>query len=335
MPPSNAEALQTALLAWFARHARDLPWRRTRDPYRVLVSEVMLQQTQVDRVLPKYLAFLEAFPSVEALAAAPTAEVIRMWAGLGYNRRAVNLQRAARAVVEERGGQFPREVEELLRLPGIGPYTAGAVACFAFERDVAFVDTNIRRVLRRVGFGPDRAEPEPSEREILALGAGLIPAGRGWDWNQAIMELGALVCTASAPACRRCPLRAGCRAYAAWAADDEATVLAMGEWGSGGVGEWGSGGQGGEGPRAGRRVAERRAASKPEGPFVGSNRWYRGRVVDALRALPHGESLPLAELGPRVRPDYTPADEPWLRNLLAALARDGLAELEGDTARLP
>lgn len=137
--------LQTALLTWFAENARDLPWRRTRDPYRVLVSEVMLQQTQVDRVIPKYEAFLAAFPTVEALAAAPTAEVIRLWAGLGYNRRAVNLQRAARAVVEERGGLFPHEVEELLRLPGIGPYTAGAVACFAFEQDVAFVDTNIRR----------------------------------------------------------------------------------------------------------------------------------------------------------------------------------------------
>jgi A/G-specific adenine glycosylase len=319
----NIPAIQAALLTWFAEHARDLPWRRTRDPYQVLVSEVMLQQTQVDRVIPKYLAFLEAFPTLEALAAAPTSEVIRMWAGLGYNRRAVNLQRTARAVQEEHGGQFPSDVEALLKLPGIGPYTAGAVACFAFERDVAFMDTNIRRVLRRALAGPDEQEPPPAERELLALGAALVPEGRGWAWNQAIMELGALVCTAAAPACRRCPLRPHCRAYAAWAAEDEAAVLAMGEPTA---------------PRAirqMRRVAEGKASYKPEKPFVGSNRWYRGRVVEALRALPHGEALPLAELGPRVREQYGPADEPWLRELLSGLARDGLAALEGDAARLP
>jgi A/G-specific adenine glycosylase len=319
----DAAQLQAALLGWFAEHGRDLPWRRTRDPYRVLVSEVMLQQTQVDRVAPKYLAFLEAFPTAEALAAAPTAEVIRLWAGLGYNRRAVNLQRAARAVVEGHGGAFPRDVEGLRRLPGVGPYTAGAVACFAFEQDVAFMDTNIRRVLRRAGFGPDEAEPQPAERELLALGAALVPAGRGWAWNQAIMELGALVCTAAAPACRRCPLRPGCRAYAAWAAADEAALLAMG----------------GAGPappaRPARRAAERRAGYRPEGPFVGSNRWFRGRAVEALRGLAPGQALALAELGPRVKADYTPADEPWLRELVAGLARDGLAALDGDHARLP
>jgi A/G-specific adenine glycosylase len=137
--------IQGALLAWFAEHARDLPWRRTRDPYRIMVSEIMLQQTQVDRVRPKYYAFLEAFPNLESLASAPTAEVIRAWAGLGYNRRAVNMQRTAQAVIREHGGQFPRDLAALLKLPGIGPYTAGAIACFAFEQDVAFIDTNIRR----------------------------------------------------------------------------------------------------------------------------------------------------------------------------------------------
>jgi A/G-specific adenine glycosylase len=334
-------AIRAALLDWFSANARDLPWRRTRDPYPVLVAEIMLQQTQVERVIPKYLAFLETFPTLEALAAAPTAEVIRLWSGLGYNRRAVNLQRAARAVLEEHGGQFPRDVEALRRLPGVGPYTAGAVACFAFEQDVAFIDTNIRRVLRRALFGPDGAEPAPAERELLAAGLALVPPGQGWAWNQAIMELGALVCTAAAPACRRCPLRAHCRAYAAWAAQDEALMLAMGE----GLereehldregrenyvrekreGEWR------EGAKARRRVAER----KPEEAYAGSRRWFRGRVVEALRALAPGELLPLAELGPAVRPGYAAGDEPWLQELLAGLARDGLVALEGDAARLP
>jgi A/G-specific adenine glycosylase len=316
--PDNLTELQRALLAWFADGGRDLPWRRTRDPYRVLVAEIMLQQTQVDRVIPKYLVFLEAFPTLEELAAAPTAEVIRLWAGLGYNRRAVNLQRAARAVRDEHGGVFPRDVEALRGLPGVGPYTAGAVACFAFEQDVAFMDTNIRRVLRRARVGPDGAAPEPGDRELLALGAELVPPGRGWAWNQAIMELGALVCTAATPACRRCPIRAHCRAYAVMAAEDEALVLAMGEPGS---------------PKplpVARRVAERREES-----YVGSRRWYRGRLVDTLRPLPHGVGMGLAELGPLVRPGFAPEDMPWLRELAAGLARDGLVAIEGDSVRLP
>jgi len=335
----EASKIQPALLAWFAANARDLPWRRTRDPYRVLVAEIMLQQTQVERVIPKYLAFLDAFPTLTALAAAPVSEVIRLWAGLGYNRRAVNLQRAACAVLDAHSGVFPHTVEALRALPGIGPYTAGAVACFAFEQDVAFIDTNIRRVLRRAMVGPDGSTPEPTERELLASGAALVPEGQGWAWNQAIMELGALICTAAAPACRRCPLSAHCRAYAAWVAEDEALVLAMSEdvWTTNGAkGVWTTNGakdgegREREGAKARRRVAERKAE-----PYQGSRRWLRGRIVDALRALPTGATLPLAELGPRVKPDYAPADEPWLRELVASLARDGLTALDGDGARLP
>jgi A/G-specific adenine glycosylase len=319
MSSPSGEGLPERLLAWFAAHARDLPWRQTRDPYSILVAEIMLQQTQVERVVPKYLAFLEAFPTLEALAAAPTGEVIRLWAGLGYNRRAVNLQRAARAIGAQYGGIFPREVAELRRLPGVGPYTAGAVACFAFEQDVAFMDTNIRRVLRRVLVGPDGAEPASSDRQLLELGAALLPAGRGWAWNQALIELGALICGATAPACRRCPLRADCRAYATWVAADQDMLQAMVQGA----------------PRVLRRAAEGRAAYRPEQPFIGSRRWYRGRLIDALRALPPAEALPLAELGPRVREGFDAADMPWLRDLAAGLARDGLLVLEGETARLP
>ncbi|NTW96968.1 MAG: A/G-specific adenine glycosylase [Oscillochloris sp.] len=304
--------IQTSLLAWFASNARDLPWRHTRDPYRILVSEIMLQQTQVDRVIPKYRAFLDAFPSLGDLADAPTAEVIRLWAGLGYNRRAVNLQRAAQAVRDKYDGQFPRTVAELQSLPGIGPYTAGAVACFAFEQDVAFMDTNIRRVLRRALLGPDDQEPAPSDRQLLELGAALVPPGQGWAWNQAVMELGALICTSGSPTCQRCPISAGCRAYAARRAESQPpTEIALGA------------------PvRPARRVAERK-----EQPYKGSRRWQRGRIIDALR---QHAALTLAHLGSLVKPDYDHhQDSEWLRELVNGLARDGLLVLNGNEVRLP
>ncbi len=201
--------IRDGLLGWFKEHARDLPWRRTRDPYAILVSEVMLQQTQVDRVLPYYTRFLERFPTVEDLATAATSDVIRIWSGLGYNRRAVNLQRAARAVVDELGGSFPDDPAELKKLPGIGAYTAGAIAAFAHERDVAFLDTNMRRVISRVIFGTESAR----ESEALEAANALVPPGHGWTWNQALIEFGALQCTARRPACIVCPLRDECAAY--------------------------------------------------------------------------------------------------------------------------
>ncbi|MFV9507228.1 MAG: A/G-specific adenine glycosylase [Oscillochloridaceae bacterium umkhey_bin13] len=309
------------MLAWFADQARDLPWRHTRDPYRILVAEVMLQQTQVDRVLPKYAAFLDAFPSLDDLAAAPRAEVIRLWAGLGYNRRAVNLQRAAQAVRDQHGGVFPQDVALLQTLPGVGPYTAGAIACFAFEQPVAFLDTNIRRVVRRALVGPETAPPPTSDRQLLSLVAPLIPEDRAWAWNQAIMELGALICTAAAPACRRCPLKAHCQSYALWVVEDTEAVLAMA----------------GDQPvaRPLRRAAERGPGYRPEAPFVGSNRWYRGRVVAVMRELSGDVTLPFAALGPLVRDGYTPADEAWLRELVAGLARDGLVVIVAAGVRLP
>jgi A/G-specific adenine glycosylase len=301
------------LLAWFAASARDLPWRRTRDPYRILVSEVMLQQTQVDRVIPKYHAFLEAFPTLEALADAPTSAVIRAWAGLGYNRRAVNMQRTARAVIERFGGRFPSDVPVLRQLPGIGPYTAGAIACFAFEQDVAFIDTNIRRVVRRVFV--HSSDDGAGEAELLRIAQAAIPPQQGWMWNQAIMELGALVCTAAAPACWRCPLREYCRDYAARRAEDEQIFLpaAMATP-----------------PLRQRRVAERR-----EAPFAGSSRFYRGRIIEVLRQLPAGHALDLAAVGQQVKTGFEETDLDWLRSLAENLARDGLLLLENDMARLP
>jgi A/G-specific adenine glycosylase len=179
-----------------------LPWRATRDPYAILVAEVMLQQTQVDRVIPKYHAWLERFPTLRDLAGASRADAIRAWQGLGYNRRAVRLHAIARQVIEECAGQLPRSVDGLLRLEGVGPYTAAAVACFAYELPVAMVDTNVRRVLSRV-FGV-----EPGEVEAMAQS--VIPAGAAWAWGQALMDLGALGCRASQPLCLICPLLHEC-----------------------------------------------------------------------------------------------------------------------------
>lgn len=190
-----------AILSWYGAVRRDLPWRRTTDPYRILVSEVMLQQTQVARVVPYYEAFLERFADEVALGAAPTADVLRLWSGLGYNRRALALQACARAVARD---GWPRDAAGLMALPGIGPYTAAAVASFAFGEQVAAVDTNVRRVIERV----DRAHR--TARPLAARAAELLPAGRAADWNQAMMELGATVCTARAPDCDACPV-AGCR----------------------------------------------------------------------------------------------------------------------------
>jgi A/G-specific adenine glycosylase len=192
VPVTDVNAMQAALLGWWGENRADLPWRHTHDPYAILVSEVMLQQTQVARVVPRYLAWLERWPTVEALAAASPAEIIAEWAGMGYNRRAVLLHRCAVAVTEM--GDFPREPADLRRLPGIGPYTAAAIACFAFGAQVAAPDTNANRVLQRA-FG-DPGLPPPPER--------------AYEWNQALFDLGREVCIARRPRCGICPLAPGC-----------------------------------------------------------------------------------------------------------------------------
>ncbi len=190
----------TALLDWYARVRRPLPWRFTRDPYAVLVSEVMLQQTQAARVVPYYERWLEHFPDPAALAQAPTPAVLAAWSGLGYNRRALALRAAARAIAAH-GWPPPDELE---RLPGVGRYTAAAVAAFAWDEPVAAVDTNVRRVIARW----DGRERTP--RELAGRATELLPADRAGEWNQAMMELGATVCTPRSPRCGACPVRRGC-----------------------------------------------------------------------------------------------------------------------------
>jgi A/G-specific adenine glycosylase len=243
------------------------------------------------------------------LATASRADVIRAWQGLGYNLRAVRLHEIARQAVERFGGQLPASLTELLSLKGIGHYTAGAVACFAFEQPVAIVDTNVRRVLGRVFLGEPLLGPA-RERQARGLAEEAVPRQEAYAWNQALMDLGATICTAVRPACLVCPLLAECRA-----------APAMGAW-----------------PEERKRlVRESRATYDTDArQRSDAQRFYRGRVVDALRGLRPGEELGLEALGPQVKADFAPADLPWLSTLVRKLAGDGLVVLsERSTLRLP
>ncbi|HLY63970.1 MAG TPA: A/G-specific adenine glycosylase [Chloroflexota bacterium] len=291
--PRTLTPIQERILAWYGEHGRDLPWRRTRDPYHILVAEVMLQQTQVERVLPKYHQWLEAFPTLQALAGAPTADVIRLWTPLGYNGRAIRLKRVAGQCVEQFGGQMPASFEELRELAGVGRYTAGAIACFAYEQQVAFWDTNVRRVLSRLFRGHDAELPE---RDLEALAAEALPAGQAYDWHQALMDLGATICPARNPRCDLCPAVDLCAAH-------PAVLFAQ------------------------PRIAERKAKYQAQ-RFETTNRYFRGRIVDALR---EHSPLSTADLTLKLGRD----DPDWLQGLVAGLERDGLLVRQGNCVSLP
>lgn len=284
------KATQNRLLAWYARHGRvHLPWRKTRNPYRILVSEFMLQQTQVERVLPKYRAFVKRFPTLERLAAASVADVLREWRGLGYNSRAVRLKRIAETVVKSFGGLVPHDVETLRALPGIGAYTAAALRAFAFECDDAAIDTNVRRVVHRVRFGLEHP-PLVARARLDAEARALVPRGRGHDWNSALMDLGATICTARAPKCEICPLRKSCVA----APIDVAAL---------------------------QRARPKRSAM----PFEQTTRFARGRIIDRLRQLPAGKRVSLLVLHRELELPGRSAQE--VTSLVEALAREGLVTL--------
>jgi A/G-specific adenine glycosylase len=294
--PTHIKNVQRAVLGNYRRNKRDLPWRRTRDPYRILVSEVMLQQTQVDRVIPKYRRFLTRFPTLRALAAARFADVLRVWVGLGYNARALRLWQCARDVVATRGGALPDQVSELQRLPGIGAYTAAAVAAIAFGARTPVIDVNVRRVLIRTLLGRDHASaPRVS---MLALEA--LPGSPASQWAQALMDVGAMYCRAK-PRCAACPVRSAC-AYV---------------------------------KRAGRTQTSSRPVravkARPRQPFAGSTRFYRGRV---MRALSTGRAIRIAVLGKQVKEGFGVSDARWFDDLLAGLARDGLIRVDRARKRI-
>ena len=202
---------QTRLLKWYREYGRDLPWRRTANPYRILVSEVMLQQTQVDRVIPKYHEFLEKYPTLSDLAAAEPEEVRKTWYPLGYNIRPYRLHSIACEAIERYGGNIPKKRDDLMSLKGIGRYTAGAVQSFAFNKDAPILDTNVMRVLHRVFVG--EGNPKTQKAKLWALAEETIPKGKGYDFNQALMDFGAMVCTARKPYCLLCPMREFCKAF--------------------------------------------------------------------------------------------------------------------------
>lgn len=212
VPARRARAISNRLLQWYARHARDLPWRHTHDPYAIWVSEIMLQQTQVETVKPYFQRWMEAFPNVESLASATLDDVLRLWEGLGYYSRARHMKRAAEWIVVQRSGVFPSTIEEIRQLPGVGPYTAAAIASIAFNVDAAVVDGNVKRVLARVcGYRGDVKTPR-GLHDLQAISDRVLAIGQAGDYNQAVMDLGATICTPRKPRCEVCPLNTLCEA---------------------------------------------------------------------------------------------------------------------------
>jgi len=209
----KATFLHTQLIDWFRAAQADLPWRRDRTPYRVWLSEIMLQQTQVATVIPYYEQFLEKFPTVEALAAAPLDDVLKLWEGLGYYSRARNLHRAAQIVAGNLNGRFPETASELQKLPGIGRYTAGAIASLAFGEDVPVLDGNVIRVLARVYNVEEDVTRSATQRSLWGLATDLVPAGYAAAWNEGLMELGRRICVPRDPLCAECPIAEWCEAY--------------------------------------------------------------------------------------------------------------------------
>jgi A/G-specific adenine glycosylase len=284
--PDFQPALRDAILDWYVSRARSLPFRGSTDPYAILVSEAMSQQTQAARAGDAWTRFMERFPTVGALAAATPADVLRAWQGLGYNRRALNLWRAARRIVDEFGGRVPTDLADLQTLPGVGPYTARAVAALAFGTPVGAVDTNVRRVLGRIVAG-DVGILSPVEMQRLADSA--VPADRAADWTHAVMDVGATLCRPQSPDCAACPARPWC-GYA------KRTRMP------------------GTQPAVRPKAARERAA-----PFPTTSRWLRGRILDRLRDARDGEWVVFdSSIGAH--------DAESVQHAVTALATEGLVE---------
>jgi A/G-specific adenine glycosylase len=287
--------VQRALLAWHETNGLRAPWRESRDPYHCLVAAVMAQQTQMSRVMPSYETFVAAYPTIEALAQASLGDVIRTWAGMGYNQRAVWLHSAARTIVRD---GWPQDAHGLARIDGIGPFTAAIIASFAFGQPAAAVDTNVRRVLGRLA-----GDEQMPAAALQRLADGAIPHDAPARWNQAVMDYGARICS-SRPRCGECVV-------ARWCASRESFVVA--------------------------RAAEPRPryrTRRPQPVFEGSPRWYRGRIIDALRALPPGRTVTVAMLAKRIANGSAP-DPAMTAELVSQLERDDLVVRRGQRVSLP
>ena len=287
------------LLQWYTRQGRTLPWRNITNPYKILISEVMLQQTQVARVLIKYPEFLRKFPTLRLLAQAKQRDVVIAWQGMGYNNRAVRLHQFAETVVRFHGGRLPRTEEALLALPGIGRYTANALLSAAFAVDTPVVDVNVRRFLSRLLWKMRSVLETKGESEIWSAAEDLLPKSRAYDWNQALMDMGATICTARAPGCEVCPVAVFCLS---------------------------------------RRTMNGPISSNPrkkESSLSGvPNRMYRGRIIEVLRKVngsgTRGKGIRADVLGRTIYARFSDRNAVWLQRLLEGLVKDGLILTKGN-----
>ncbi len=292
-----------SILDWYSIHKRDLPWRALGvDPYYVVVSEIMLQQTQVPRVIEKYKEFLSRFPTIFDLASAPRGEVIDAWSGLGYNRRAIMLQQFAQEVVRLYDGKIPAVPEALIKLSGIGPYAAGSIASFAFNRAEPAIDVNVRRIYMRYFHGRDQGLPmsKEEEKKLYGLVKESIPSGRSCDLHNGLMDFGSLVCLRDAPKCQDCVLKQSCAFFPLYTNAKEKVLF----------------------------VAEKRVERGiyENGRHI-PNRIFRGRIVEFVRKHT-GEEISLLELGTCVKKDFVDSEKEWLFGLCEKLRKEGMIEIE-------
>ena len=278
---------------WYRRHGRVLPWRGIDDPYRILLSEIMLQQTQVRRVLEKYPAFLKRFPTLHSLAHAPRRAVLLAWRGMGYNRRAVHLHKLAEHLVKLWKGKVPSDIESLMSLPGIGRYTAHAVLSSVHAQRLPIVDVNVRRFLSRVFWPMPSTQSTKGEEEIWRVAREILPARSVYAWNQALMDLGATVCRARTPECTHCPVSGFCLSRRTMKQRSPA-----------------------------RRRRERKRKGIPD-------RIYRGRIVEILRGRGGRLVVTADRLGRKIDRTYSPRDQAWLERLLGKLAHEGIVRIRG------
>ncbi len=290
--------VQRAILQWYAREGRNLPWRGIRNPYRILISEIMLQQTQVSRVLVKYPEFIRRFPTFRTLASARQRDVVHAWRGMGYNNRAVRLHKLARVLVSEHNARLPAEEKLLLSLPGIGKYTANAILSSVHGQPVPIVDVNVQRVLSRI-FRRMQSTMEMLDTGTSWRMAGqILPRSKAYDWNQALMDLGATICTARNPKCGLCPVNESC-----------ASIRSM--------------------------AKTNRGTEKREPSFKGiPNRLYRGKIIEYLRNLNGTSSSPLAVVATAIVPGFTKRNAGWFAHIVKGLEKDGLVAVTGKVTSL-
>lgn len=288
----------TQILSWYSQHQRTLPWRTHNSPYYVLVSEFMLQQTQVPRVIEKFKEFTEKFPTIYDLAKASKAEVIQAWSGLGYNRRALLLYRFAQEVCEKHNGIVPQDKEQLQELPGMGPYTTGAVLSFAYNLPEPAIDVNVRRIYLRFFQGKDQGLPmsKKEEQELYQFAKQIIPENKSTDFHSALMDFGSSVCTRNTPSCSACPLQSSCAFFPLYKTNPEKALFVMEKKQEQGITE------------NGKHIP---------------NRIFRGRIVEFARRN-QSKVISVTELGKNVKKDYEIQNETWLLSLLEKLQSDGL-----------